>query len=58
MNFTEPHPAIKRNIEQRVALGKVCKPDDIAQAILSIITGSDLVTGRVLPVDGGMLIAG
>ena len=54
-NAYEP---IKRNIEQRVALGKVCVPDDIAQAILSIITGSDLVTGRVLPVDGGMLIAG
>jgi hypothetical protein len=28
----------------------------VADAILSLLTGSDLVTGHVLPVEGGMLI--
>ena len=37
-------------------IGRVCEPDDVAQAIVSIITGSDLVTGTVLPVEGGMLV--
>ena len=38
-------------------LGKVCRPEDIAAAILGFITGSDLVTGQTLVVDGGMLLA-
>ena len=29
-----------------------------ADAILSLVTGSALVTGHVLPVEGGMLIGG
>ncbi|MFT5696195.1 MAG: hypothetical protein ACI9QQ_002175, partial [Myxococcota bacterium] len=31
---------------------------DIAAGILAIITGPDLVTGHVLPIEGGMLIGG
>jgi 3-oxoacyl-[acyl-carrier protein] reductase len=49
---------IKHAMEQRAPLGKVCEPGDVAAAILSLLTGSDLVTGQVLVVDGGMLIAG
>ena len=45
-------------MEQRAPLGKVCKAEDVADAILSLVTGSDLVTGHVLPVEGGMLISG
>ena len=42
---------------ERVAvLGKVCRPEDIAAAIMSFITGSDLVTGQTLVVDGGTTI--
>jgi 3-oxoacyl-[acyl-carrier protein] reductase len=37
-------------------LGKVCTPDVVAAAIAALITGPDLVTGHVLPVEGGMLI--
>jgi 3-oxoacyl-[acyl-carrier protein] reductase len=33
-------------------LGKVCKPDDVATAILGLIH-ADLVTGQTLTVDGG-----
>jgi 3-oxoacyl-[acyl-carrier protein] reductase len=47
---------IKQAFEARAALHKVCRPDDVAEAILSLVTGSDLVTGHVLPVEGGMLI--
>jgi hypothetical protein len=38
------------------ALGKVCVAQDVADAIVSLVTGSDLVTGTVLPVEGGMLL--
>ena len=49
---------VKRAMEQRAPLGRVCEPEDVAAAILSLIDGSELVTGQVLTVDGGMLIAG
>jgi NAD(P)-dependent dehydrogenase (short-subunit alcohol dehydrogenase family) len=42
--------------EKRAPLGKVCDPDDVADAIVSLVTGSDLVTGQILACDGGVLI--
>ena len=48
---------IKNHITSRAVLGKVCKPEDVSEAILSLIEGSDLVTGHVLPVEGGMMLA-
>lgn len=44
--------------EQSLPLRKVCQPADIAEAIVSLITGSRLVTGQTLTVDAGMMIAG
>jgi 3-oxoacyl-[acyl-carrier protein] reductase len=38
-------------------LGKVCEPEDIAAAIMTFITGSDLITGQTLVCDGGTMIA-
>jgi 3-oxoacyl-[acyl-carrier protein] reductase len=52
------YDAIKGAIEARSPLGRVCRPEDVADAILGLITGPDLVTGHVLPVEGGMLIGG
>lgn len=49
--------AVKSAMESRVPLRRVCEPEDVAAAILSILTGSDLVTGQVIAVDGGMLIS-
>jgi len=49
---------IKQAMEKRAPLGRVCEPEDVAAAILSLLAGSDLVTGQVLTVDGGMGIAG
>jgi len=47
---------IKQAIEARSALHRVCTPQDVAAAIVSLLAGSDLVTGHVLPCEGGMLI--
>ena len=44
--------------EKTLPLGKVCTPDDIAAGIVSLVTGSQLVTGQTLTVDGGMMVAG
>lgn len=51
------YEAVKQHQERTVPLKRVCDPEDVAAAILSIVTGSELVTGHVLPVEGGMLIA-
>jgi len=51
------YDAAKERMEARVPLERVCEPEDVADAILSLITGSDLVTGQTLVCDGGMLIA-
>jgi len=37
-------------------LGKVSTPEDIADSIISVITGTDLVTGQIITVDGGFSI--
>lgn len=47
----------KKFYASKAPLQSVCDPTDVAAAILSLITGSDLVTGHVLPVEGGALIA-
>lgn len=40
----------------RSVLKSVCDPEDIATAILGLVA-SDLITGQVLIVDGGLTIA-
>jgi 3-oxoacyl-[acyl-carrier protein] reductase len=47
----------KKHFEQRNPLKRVSDPEDIADAILGVITGSDLMTGQVIVVDGGQLLA-
>lgn len=52
------YQAVKGAMEARAPLGRVCDPEDVADAIVSLIVGSELVTGQVVAVEGGMLIAG
>jgi len=52
------YEAIKKAVELRSPLGRVCRPEDVADAILSLITGSDMVTAQILACEGGMLNAG
>jgi len=50
------YDAAMEGIARSAPLQKTCTPDDVADAIVGLITGSDLVTGQVLVCDGGMLI--
>lgn len=47
---------VKAANEAKAVLGKVCKAGDVADAIMTFIEGSNLVTGQTVVVDGGMLI--
>ena len=49
---------IKQAYEKALPLGRVCQGADIAEAIVSLITGSRLVTGQTLTADAGMMISG
>ncbi len=46
----------KAYTESQSALGKIASPDDIAESILSVITGTDLMTGQIITVDSGFVI--
>jgi 3-oxoacyl-[acyl-carrier protein] reductase len=50
------YDVVKQAAERRSALGRVSSPEDVAAAIVALITGSDMVTGQILACDGGMLI--
>jgi 3-oxoacyl-[acyl-carrier protein] reductase len=51
----ERYEAYKKQSEERVLLHRVCTPEDVAAAILNIITGPDLMTAQVIPLEGGAL---
>jgi 3-oxoacyl-[acyl-carrier protein] reductase len=51
----EAYEGVKAMYEGQSLLNRVSTPDDVAAAILSLVTGSDLVTANVLPVEGGAL---
>ncbi|HYB99119.1 MAG TPA: SDR family oxidoreductase [Candidatus Limnocylindrales bacterium] len=55
--YGEAYDALEQLAAARSVLKKVCEPEDVAAAIVGIITGSDLITGQVIVVDGGMTIA-
>ncbi len=40
-------------VAQETPLRRVCTPEDVAQAVLSLVEGADFVTGQTLVVDGG-----
>lgn len=52
----EHYDVIKQMSAERAPLKKVCQPEDVAKVIVDLVT-SDLITGQVLVVDGGMTIA-
>lgn len=45
--------SVKAQVEERAALGKMAFPRDVADAIVSLISGSDLVTGELMTLDAG-----
>lgn len=54
----ENYERAKQAYDRSLPLGRVCDPQDVADCILSLVTGSKLVTGQILTVDSGMTIAG
>ena len=54
----EAFEPIRNAALQKSPLGRVCTPELVAEAIVALITGPDILTGVVLPVEGGMLISG
>jgi len=52
----EVHDRVAEAAASGVPLKAVCDPEDVADACMGFIEGSDLATGQVLVVDGGMLI--
>lgn len=47
---------VKAFCRSSTPLGAITTPDDIAQGIVSVITGSDLMTGQIIVMDGGFTI--
>ncbi len=52
----ENYEAIKHFATEQTALKRVCQPEDVAKVVVDLAT-SDLITGQVLVVDGGMGVA-
>lgn len=52
----EKYDQAKSGHEAKAVLGKVCSPEDVAAAVVSLISGSDLVTGQTIVCDGGATI--
>jgi 3-oxoacyl-[acyl-carrier protein] reductase len=53
----DKYAEVKQRTEARLPLGRVSTPEDVADAIVSLLAGSKQVTGQVLAVEGGALIA-
>lgn len=54
--FGDAYEKIRDSMIERTPLKRVATPESVAQGILSILMGPDLVTGHVLPHEGGALI--
>ena len=52
----EQYETVKGVVASRSPLGKVSTPEDVGEAIVSLIAGTDLITGHVVPVEAGVLI--
>ena len=53
---TRQYDELKGHFLEQTPLGHVVTPDDVADAILSFVTGSRYVTGQLLTLDGGFTL--
>ena len=44
-------------IVRATPLKRIGTPQDVAQTVVFLVEGSDFITGAIIPVDGGRLIA-
>lgn len=52
----ERYEALKDQLKAQAPLQHVVQPEDVADSIMSIIQGSDYVTGQLLTIDGGFTL--
>jgi len=52
--WVEGQAGFVRSARVQTPLRRVAVPEDVARAVLSLVTGSEFVTGQTLPVDGGI----
>ena len=50
----EMYEGTKKHIQNTAALGKTCSPESIAEVIMNLIEKSELITGQLITVDGGV----
>ncbi len=55
---TASYNALADRFSTNAPLGRVATPEDVAAAILWLVEGAEFVTGELLPVDGGIRLAG
>jgi 3-oxoacyl-[acyl-carrier protein] reductase len=52
----EQYEGLKKMFADQTPLGHVVTPEDVADTILSLITGSDYVTGQLVTLDSGFTL--
>ena len=50
----EMYEGTKKHIQNTAPLGKTCSPESIAEVIMNLIEKSELITGQLITVDGGV----
>lgn len=54
--YGDSYEAVKRWVEKKNALKRVCSPEDVAEAIVSLAAGPPMITGQILICDGGTML--
>lgn len=52
----DQYAGLKKMFEDQTPLGHVVTPEDVADAIVSLLTGSDYVTGQLVTIDSGFTL--
>lgn len=50
----EMYEGTKKHIQNTAPLGKTCSPESIAEVIINLVEKSELITGQLITVDGGV----
>lgn len=53
----EGGPELRAMLQKEIPLGRLCRTQDVAEAIRFLATGADFMTGQMLVIDGGETVA-